>query len=159
MCLFQVYRKVTQLFTYVCISNLFKFFSNLGYYRIMSRVSVLYIVSPCWLSILYIIAGGEGDDRGWDGWMASLAQWTWVWVNSGSWWWTERLGVLRFTRSQRVGHDWTELSGTQAVPGIWRDTAHHCKFWRYSVSTLNNPSWVNKMKEKLKVELLYKRQS
>jgi len=39
-------------------------------------------------------AGGEGDDRGWDGWMASLTQWTWVWVNSGSWWWTERPGVL-----------------------------------------------------------------
>ena len=38
--------------------------------------------------------GGEGDDRGWDGWMASLTQWTWVWVNSGSWWWTGRPGVL-----------------------------------------------------------------
>ena len=42
---------------------------------------------------------------GWDGWMASLAQWTWVWVNSGSWWWTGRPGVLRFMGSQRVGHD------------------------------------------------------
>ena len=41
-------------------------------------------------------AGGEGDDRGWDGWMASLTLWTWVWVNSGSWWWTGRPGVLRF---------------------------------------------------------------
>ena len=51
-------------------------------------------------------AGGEGDDRGWDGWMASLTQWTWVWVNSGSWWWTGRHGVLRFMGSQRVGHDW-----------------------------------------------------
>ena len=40
-------------------------------------------------------AGGEGDDRGWDGWMASPTQWTWVWVNSGSWWWTGRPGVLR----------------------------------------------------------------
>ena len=39
-------------------------------------------------------AGGEGDDRGWDGWMASLTRWTWVWVNSGSWWWTESPGVL-----------------------------------------------------------------
>ena len=44
--------------------------------------------------------------RGWDGWMASLAQWTWVWVNSGSWWWTGRPGVLQFMGSQRVGHDW-----------------------------------------------------
>ena len=56
-------------------------------------------------------AGGEGDDRGWDGWMASLTRWTWVWVNSGSWWWTGRPGVLQFTGSQRVGHDWaTELN-------------------------------------------------
>ena len=55
-------------------------------------------------------AGGEGDDRGWDGWMASLTQWTWVWANSRSWWWTERPGVLQFMGSQRVGHDWaTEL--------------------------------------------------
>ena len=50
--------------------------------------------------------GGEGDNRGWDGWMASLTRWTWVWVNSGSWWWTGRPGMLRFTGSQRVGHDW-----------------------------------------------------
>ena len=55
-------------------------------------------------------AGGEGDDRGWDGWMASLTRWTWVWVNSGRWWWTGRPGVLRFMGSQRVRHDWaTEL--------------------------------------------------
>jgi len=52
-------------------------------------------------------AGGEGDARGWDGWMASLTRWTWVWVNSGSWWWTGRPGVLRFMGSQRVGHNWT----------------------------------------------------
>ena len=50
-------------------------------------------------------AGGEGNNRGWDGWMASLIQWTWVWVNSGGWWWTGRPGVLRFMGSQRVGHD------------------------------------------------------
>ena len=56
-------------------------------------------------------AGGEGDDKGWDGWMASPAWWTWVWVNSGSWWLTGRPGVLRFMGSQRVGHDWaTELT-------------------------------------------------
>ena len=56
-------------------------------------------------------AGGEGDDRGWDGWMASRTQWTWVWVNSGRWWWTGRPGVLRFMRSQIVRHDWvTELN-------------------------------------------------
>ena len=56
-------------------------------------------------------AEGEGDDRGWDGWMASLTRWMWVWVNSGSWWWTGRPGVLWFMGSQRVGHDWaTELN-------------------------------------------------
>ena len=56
-------------------------------------------------------AEGEGDDRGWDGWMASPTRWTWVWVNSGSWWWTGRPGMLRFMGSQRVGHDWvTELN-------------------------------------------------
>ena len=56
-------------------------------------------------------AGGEGGDRGWDGWMASLTQWTWVWVNSRSWCWTGRPGVLQFMGSKRVGHDWvTELN-------------------------------------------------
>ena len=52
-------------------------------------------------------AGGEGDDRGWDGWMASLTRWTWVWVNSGSGWWTGRPAVLQSMGSQRVGHEWT----------------------------------------------------
>ena len=59
-------------------------------------------------------AGGERDDRGWDGWMASLTRWTWVWVNSRSWWWTGRPGVLRFMGSQRVGQDWaTEMNWTE----------------------------------------------
>ena len=52
-------------------------------------------------------AGGEGDDRGWDGWMASLSRQMWVWVNSGRWWWTGRPGVLRFMGSQKVRYDWT----------------------------------------------------
>ena len=56
-------------------------------------------------------AGGEGDNRGWDGWMASPTQWTWVWVNSRSWWWTGRPGMLWFMGSQKVRHDWvTELT-------------------------------------------------
>ena len=59
-------------------------------------------------------AGSEGDDRGWDGWMASLTRWTWVWVNSGSWWWTGRPGVLWFMGLQRVRHNWeTELTWTE----------------------------------------------
>ena len=57
----------------------------------------------CWERLR---TGGEGADRGWDGWMASPTQWTWVWVDSGSWWWTGRSGVLRFMGLQRVGHKW-----------------------------------------------------
>ena len=51
-------------------------------------------------------AGGKGNDRGWDGWMSSPTWWTWVWVNSGHWWWTGRPGVVRFMELQRIGHDW-----------------------------------------------------
>ena len=59
-------------------------------------------------------AGGKGKDRGWDGWMASLTRWMWVSVNSGSWWWTGRPGVLQFMGLQRVGHNWaTELKWTE----------------------------------------------
>ena len=62
----------------------------------------------------------KGGDRGWDGWMASLTRWTWVWVSSGSWWWTERPGVLQSMGSQRAGHDWaTELN---YYPTSYRDT-------------------------------------
>ena len=63
-------------------------------------------------------ARGEGDDRGWDGWTASLTQWTCVSVNSGSWWWTGRPGILRFMGSQRVGHDW-------ATDLIWSDLSEY----------------------------------
>ena len=55
------------------------------------------------------LRAGEGDNRDWDGWMASSTQWTWVWVNSGSWWWTGRPGVLQSMGSLRVGHDWATL--------------------------------------------------
>ena len=51
-------------------------------------------------------AEGEGDDKGWDVWMAWPTQWTWVWINSGSWWWTGRPGMLWFMGSQIVRHDW-----------------------------------------------------
>ena len=74
-----------------------------------------------WLIWKYPDAGKDwgqeekGITRGWDGWMASPTQWTWVWVNSGSWWWIGRPGVLRFMESQRVGHDWaTELNWSVA---------------------------------------------
>ena len=56
---------------------------------------------------------GEGDDRGWDGWMASLTQWTCVWAGSRTWWWTGKPGMLQSMGSQRVRHDWpTELNWT-----------------------------------------------
>ena len=62
-------------------------------------------------------AGGEGDDRGWDGWMTSPTLCSCIWVNSGSWWWTGRPGVLQFMGSQWDGHDWaTELNWTE----MWR---------------------------------------
>ena len=61
---------------------------------------------------------GEGDDRGWDVWMASLTQWTWVWVNFESWWWTGRPRVLQSMGSKGVGYDWaTELN--------WIDIMNH----------------------------------
>ena len=70
------------------------------------------------------------DDRGWDGWMASPTQWMWVWVNSGSWWWTGRPGVLRFIGLERVRHDWaTELNWTDrfCVRVSWE--IKHVTFW------------------------------
>ena len=57
----------------------------------------------CWERLK---AGGEGEDRGWDGWMASPTRWTWVWASSGSWWWTGKPGVVQSMGSQKVGHDW-----------------------------------------------------
>ena len=61
-------------------------------------------------------AGEKVDDRGWDGWMASQTRWMWVWVNSGSWWWTGKPGVLRFTESQRVRQDWaSKLNWTELI--------------------------------------------
>ena len=56
----------------------------------------------CWQRLK---AGGEGEDRGWDGWMASPTGWTWVWVSSGSWWWTGKPGILQSMGSQRVRHN------------------------------------------------------
>ena len=97
-----------------------------------------------------LMLGGTGGrrkrgNRGWDGWMASPTQWTWVWVNSGSWWWTGRTGLLQSKGSQRVGHDWvTELNWTEPlswalffcvcyiqVCGSWlRRKGHLSWFWQ-----------------------------
>ena len=65
----------------------------------------------CWKGLK---AGGDRGDRVWDGWMASPTQWTWFWVNSGSWWWIGKPGILQSMGSQRVGRDWaTELNWTE----------------------------------------------
>ena len=58
----------------------------------------------CWEGLK---AGREGDDRGWDGWMASPTLWTWIWVNSRSWWWTGKPGMLQSMGLKRVRRDWT----------------------------------------------------
>ena len=69
---------------------------------------------------------GEGEDRGWDGWMASPTQWTWVWVNSGSWWWMGRPVVPQSMGSQRVIHDWmTELNCNE-----WRTITAQVRKWQ-----------------------------
>ena len=76
---------------------------------------------------------GEGDDRGWDGWMASPTQWIWVWVNSGSWWWRGRPGVVQSIGSQRFGHDLaTELNYS---------TERNCDL-SVSMSMVNIPSYI-----------------
>ena len=63
------------------------------------------------LNLERLKAGGEGDEREWDGWMASQTRWKWVWVSSRSWWWTGKPGMLLSIGLQRVGHDWaTELN-------------------------------------------------
>ena len=78
-------------------------------------------------------AGGQGEDRGWDGWMALLTQWTWVWVNSGSWWWTGRPGVLHGVAKSRTWlSNWTELQGfpggsvAKSPPAIAGDARDLC---------------------------------
>ena len=73
----------------------------------------------CWKRLK---VGGEGDKRGWDGWMASLTQWTWVWVNSRSWWWTGRPGMLHSMGSAKSWtqlSDWTELN--------WKNFEKNCE--------------------------------
>ena len=89
----------------------------------------------CWAGLG---AGGEGDDRRWDGWMASLTRWTWVWVNFMSWWWTRRPGKLWFMGSQRVRHDWaTELNWTDEAK--YEFTLMAPTFTQYHTACLNCP--------------------
>ena len=90
------------------------------------RLNFFFFNTRCWEQLK---AGGEGDDRGWDGWMASSTRWMWVWASSRSCWWTGKPGVLQSTESQRVGHDWaTELIliliGQNELGTTWRGNLH-----------------------------------
>ena len=89
----------------------------------------------CWE---WLKAGGEGDNKEWDGWMASPTQWTRVWVNSRSWWWTGKPGVLQSMGSQKVRQDWaTELNWTASICwpwGMW-DLSSPNKDWTCSPCT------------------------
>ena len=76
-------------------------------------------------------AGREGDNRRWNGWMVSPTQWTWVWINSGSWWWTGRPGVLQSMGSQRVEHNWaTEMNLTELMMAVYCHPL--CLFYFYA---------------------------
>ena len=85
----------------------------------------------CWERLR---TGGEGDDRGWDGWMASLTRWTWVWVNSERWWWTGRPGMLQYmgsAKSHTQLSDWTELNWREP----WNDNTYLIDYWKDRVSS------------------------
>ena len=114
------------------------------------------------------MARGEGGDRGQDGWMASLTQWTGVWASSGRWWWTGRSGVLQSMWSQRVRHDgatepnWTELRLGLRNLGMWA-WAVHLRYKRFSQKsagvlaeeeTLPWARWCNKLHSTICIVLL-----
>ena len=91
----------------------------------------------CWERLR---AGGEGNGRGWDSWMASPTQWTWVWVNSGSWWWTGRPGMLQF---MGVGQDWaTELNWYVIVKQWKQPKSLLMSIYKYSFHSYNGILWI-----------------
>ena len=81
-------------------------------------------------------AGGEGDDRGWDGWMALPTWWTWVWVSSRSWWCTGKPGMLQSMGLQRVRHDWTEPHKTGLIK-----RGKYVSFWTTWISGNSLMPW------------------
>ena len=87
---------------------------------------------------------GEGDDWGWDAWMASPIQWTWVWASFGSWWWTGKPGVLQSMASQSVGHNWTtELNWTDCQ--YYSECAAHCCLVHLVTSWKINMEWTTRI--------------
>ena len=93
----------------------------------------------CWESLK---TGGEGDDRGWDGWMASPTQWTWVWASPGSWWWMGRPSVLQSMVSQGAGLYWaTELTDCSWGPqGKNTEVVCH-SLLQWTTFCQNSPPW------------------
>ena len=114
-----------------------------GYSPVLESILCCHIVATMWIYLLWIMwdlpgsglepmspalagrfftpsqrlkAGGEGDKRGWDGWIASPTLWIWVWANSGSWWWTEKPGMLQSMESQRVRLNWVTEPTNQGNP-------------------------------------------
>ena len=88
----------------------------------------------CWERLK---AGGEGADRRWDGWVASATQWTWVWVSSGSWWWTVKPGTLQSMGWQRVGHDWVTGLNWTDPQDAWGNIQHpNLSVQRHAYATL-----------------------
>ena len=75
--------------------------------------------------------GEEGDDRGWDGWMASPTWWTWVWASSGSWWWIGKPGVLQSTGLAKIGHDWVAEVNWEVRTSIY-------EFWRVTIGSITS---------------------
>ena len=86
-----------------------------------------------WLWCWERLKVGEGDNRGWDDWMASLTQWAWVWLNFRSCWWTGRPGMLHSMGSQKVGYDWvTELKWTDQS---WNfQLCHQLALWPWAIT-------------------------
>ena len=89
-------------------------------------------------------AGGEGDDRGWDGWMASLTRWIWVWASSRSWWWTAKPGMLQSMEVQRGGHIWvTELNWEWGYgKGYFIHWKCHKIEWQWNIVFCSNVDWL-----------------
>ena len=108
----------------------------------------------CWEGLE---AGGEGDDRGRDGWMASPTRWTWLWVNSRSWCWTGRPGMLQFMRSQRVRHDWvTELNWTELIHNK-HSLKTPCVEWVGGIARGGYTTWTARQHNELSCFLLWNR--
>ena len=105
----------------------------------------------CWERLKKV---GEGDDTGWDGWMASPTPWTWVWANSGRLWKTGRPGVLQSMGSQRVRRDWaTELNWTESITGThWKGAFSQENYYR-EIKKMNKEKWQGKKSELLKRDL------